>query len=57
MYESRKKLLKKQSEMRHLHLEVEAKLLDQLRALHPDYGEVSHIIRRLIRGYLEHQSL
>lgn len=44
----------KQNEFTHLHIEVETKQLEQLRLLRPGYGEVSRVIRQLIKGFLSH---
>lgn len=41
-------------EFAHLHIEVEQVILDEVRRLNPGYGNVSSLIRRLLKEYLRH---
>jgi hypothetical protein len=42
------------NEFSHLHLEIETVVLNEVRRLNPGYGEVSQVIRALLKEYLRH---
>jgi len=41
-------------EYSHLHLEIETVVLNEVRRLNPGYGDVSRVIRALLKEYLRH---
>lgn len=43
-------------EFSHLHLEIETIVLNEVRHLNPGYGDVSNLIRKLLKEYLRHVS-
>ena len=47
-----KKPAPSQDEFSHLHIEVETVVLNEVRRLNPGYGEVSELVRTLLRGYV-----
>ena len=43
-------------EFSHLHLEIETPVLNALRTKYPGYGELSRIVRSLLRAFLRKDS-
>jgi hypothetical protein len=41
-------------EFSHLHIEIDTVVLNEVRRLNPGYGDVSSLIRKLLKEYLRH---
>lgn len=39
--------------MKHLHITIEKSLFERLRRIHPRYGEISRVIRKLLLKYVK----